>query len=40
VSNGRELWRASLTGHPIAPPISFEVDGQQYIGKALFAFGL
>lgn len=43
-SNGRELWRASLTGHTIAPPISFEIDGQQYIavwgGRALFVFGL
>jgi len=42
--NGTELWRASLGGSVEAAPISFSVDGKQYIsiaaGHALFTFAL
>jgi alcohol dehydrogenase (cytochrome c) len=41
---GRELWRFSLGGKTVAPPISFTVDGRQVValfaGRALFVFGL
>jgi alcohol dehydrogenase (cytochrome c) len=42
-SNGKELWRASLSGNTHAPPISFALEGRQVIavwgGRALFLFG-
>ena len=42
--NGTELWRASLGGSVEAAPITFSVDGKQYIsiaaGHALFTFAL
>ena len=42
--NGAELWRASLGGLAEAAPITFSVDGKQYVsiaaGHALFTFAL
>jgi alcohol dehydrogenase (cytochrome c) len=42
--NGNELWRASLGGSVEAAPITFSIDGKQYIsiaaGHALFTFAL
>lgn len=42
--NGNELWRASLGGSVEAAPITFGVDGKQYVtiaaGHALFTFAL
>ena len=42
--NGNELWRASLGGSVEAAPITFSVDGKQYVsiaaGHALFTFAL
>jgi len=42
--SGAELWRASLGGSEEAGPISFRVEGKQYIsiaaGSALFTFAL
>jgi outer membrane protein assembly factor BamB len=41
---GREVWRLSLGGNTLSPPISFAADGRQVIavtaGRALFVFGL
>ena len=41
---GEELWRQSLGGQVASGPISYELDGKQYIavaaGGALFVFGL
>jgi alcohol dehydrogenase (cytochrome c) len=41
---GALLWKQNLGGEIIAGPISFEVDGKQYVtiasGNSLFAFGL
>jgi alcohol dehydrogenase (cytochrome c) len=41
---GKLLWRATLGGQLAAAPITYEVDGKQYIamsgGHALFVFGL
>jgi alcohol dehydrogenase (cytochrome c) len=41
---GALLWKQNLGGEIIAAPISFEVDGKQYVtiasGNSLFAFGL
>jgi alcohol dehydrogenase (cytochrome c) len=41
---GREVWRISLGGNTMSPPISFTVDQQQLIavaaGRSLFVFGL
>ncbi len=43
-ADGAELWKASLGGQIVNGPISYEVDGRQYIaaaaGNALFTFGL
>jgi len=42
--NGNELWRASLGGSVEAAPITFSIDGKQYVaiaaGHALFTFAL
>jgi alcohol dehydrogenase (cytochrome c) len=42
--NGRLLWKANLGGQIAAGPITYQVDGKQYVviaaGHALFAFGL
>lgn len=42
--NGNELWRATLGGQVEAAPITFSVDGKQYVtiaaGHALFTFAL
>jgi len=41
---GALLWKENLGGEIIAGPISFQVDGKQYItiasGNGLFAFAL
>lgn len=41
---GEELWRQTLGGQVASGPISYELDGKQYIavsaGGALFVFGL
>jgi alcohol dehydrogenase (cytochrome c) len=41
---GKELWKRYLGGGVAASPITFLVDGQQYVsiaaGHALFTFGL
>ena len=43
-ATGRELWRVNLGGDTYAAPISFTVDGHQFIfvsaGRAMFMFGL
>ena len=43
-ADGTELWRASLGGQIVNGPISYEVQGQQYVavaaGNSLFAFAL
>jgi len=42
--SGKELWHASLGGSLEAAPITFSVDGKQYVavaaGHALFTFAL
>ncbi|HEX6896836.1 MAG TPA: PQQ-binding-like beta-propeller repeat protein, partial [Bryobacteraceae bacterium] len=42
--NGRLLWKSNLGGQMAAGPISYQVDGKQYVviasGHALFAFAL
>lgn len=42
--NGKVMWRTSVGGQVAASPITYEVDGKQYIaisaGHALFVFGL
>ncbi len=42
--NGTELWRASLGGQMEAGPMTYSVDGKQYVsiaaGTSLFTFGL
>jgi alcohol dehydrogenase (cytochrome c) len=42
--NGALLWRAALGGELINSPITYSVDGKQYVavaaGTALFVFGL
>jgi alcohol dehydrogenase (cytochrome c) len=42
--NGSELWNTNLGGHINAAPMTYEVDGKQYVavaaGQALFVFGL
>jgi alcohol dehydrogenase (cytochrome c) len=42
--NGSELWKTNLGGHINAAPMTYEVDGKQYVavaaGQALFVFGL
>jgi alcohol dehydrogenase (cytochrome c) len=42
--NGNELWRASLGGQVEAAPVTFSVDGKQYVsiaaGHALFTYAL
>jgi alcohol dehydrogenase (cytochrome c) len=42
--NGHLLWKANLGGQMAAGPITYQVDGKQYVviaaGHALFAFGL
>jgi alcohol dehydrogenase (cytochrome c) len=42
--NGSLLWKASLGGQVVAAPITFEVDGRQYVsviaGNTLVTFGL
>jgi alcohol dehydrogenase (cytochrome c) len=41
---GAKLWQATLGGQMVAGPITFEVDGNQYVsiaaGGSLFTFGL
>jgi alcohol dehydrogenase (cytochrome c) len=41
---GSELWRANLGGHVNAAPMTYAVDGKQFVtiaaGQALFTFGL
>jgi len=41
---GKLLWRATTGGQMAASPITYEVDGKQYVamgsGHALFVFGL
>jgi glucose dehydrogenase len=41
---GALLWKQNLGGEIIAAPISFQVDGKQYVtvnsGNSLFAFAL
>jgi len=41
---GKELWSVGLGGMTVAPPISFELEGQQVVavfaGRAMFVFGL
>ncbi|HCC58953.1 MAG TPA: acido-empty-quinoprotein group A, partial [Solibacterales bacterium] len=43
-SNGKLLWHAGLTASPSAGPISYEVDGRQFLlvaaGDTLFSFGM
>ena len=43
-SNGRELWHMSLGSRVHAAPMSFAVDGKQYVtvaaGNVVFTFGL
>ena len=43
-SNGKLLWHAGLTASPSAGPISYEVDGKQFLlvaaGDTLFSFGM
>ena len=42
--SGREVFKQSLGGSTMSPPISFTIDGEQVIavaaGRALFVFGL
>ena len=42
--DGKELWRSSLGGSVEAGPITYRVDGKQYVaiaaGHAMFTFGL
>ena len=42
--NGKELWRASLGGQMAAGPMTYRVDGKQYVavasGTSLFIFAL
>jgi alcohol dehydrogenase (cytochrome c) len=42
--DGTELWRMNLGGHVNAAPMTYEVDGKQFVavssGQALFVFGL
>ena len=42
--SGKELWRSTTGGHIAATPISYQVNGKQYIaiaaGHSLFVFGL
>lgn len=42
--NGKELWKRYLGNHVAASPITYQVDGKQYVsvavGTALFTFGL
>jgi alcohol dehydrogenase (cytochrome c) len=41
---GEELWRLQLGGQVASGPMSFEMDGKQYVavsaGAGLFVFGL
>ena len=43
-ANGKILWHAGLTASPSAGPISYMLDGKQYIlvaaGDTLFSFAL
>ena len=43
-NSGALLWKANLGGEVIAGPMTYEVDGKQYVlipaGNSLFAFGL
>ena len=43
-TNGKILWHASLTASPSNGPITYEIDGKQYVlvaaGDTLFAFTL
>jgi len=43
-TNGKLLWRKYLSGMAASSPITFLVNGKQYvtvaIGQALFCFGL
>jgi acido-empty-quinoprotein group A len=43
-ANGKLLWHAGLTGSPSAGPISYEVEGRQFVlvmaGDTLYSFGL
>ena len=42
--DGTEVWRTNLGGHVNAAPMTYEVDGKQFVavssGQALFVFGL
>jgi glucose dehydrogenase len=42
--NGQLLWKSNLGGQMAAGPITYQVDGKQYVaiaaGHAIFAFGL
>jgi alcohol dehydrogenase (cytochrome c) len=42
--SGALLWKTNLGGQTVAAPITFQVDGKQYVaiasGNALFAFAL
>ncbi|TPE61195.1 PQQ-dependent dehydrogenase, methanol/ethanol family [Sandaracinobacter neustonicus] len=33
-ANGKELWRRNLKGGIMAPPVSYEIDGEQYLAIA------
>ncbi len=43
-NSGVLLWKSNLGGETVAAPMSYQVDGEQYIviaaGNSLFAFGL
>ena len=43
-ADGTELWKASLGGQIVNGPMTYEVDGEQYVaaaaGNSLFTFGL
>jgi alcohol dehydrogenase (cytochrome c) len=43
-ADGTELWKANLGAQMVNGPISYELDGEQYVsaasGNSLFSFGL
>jgi alcohol dehydrogenase (cytochrome c) len=43
-ANGKLLWRSSLTASPSSGPITYMIDGKQYVlvcaGDTLFSFAV
>ena len=41
---GKELWKASLGGQIVMPPVTYQIDGKQYVsviaGRTLVTFAL